>query len=408
MTAMAKYITTDLFRTQEHEDITWDLILMVEHNEEIKRLLTQAIRQAVAQNPDRKTNPVYSLESYYTFIDRAYRSMPWEIDPTDEYPDLYNRINQSMGCSYFVCDQPLEELADRGYYHNSLVYHEPFRSWWIRFLSVYGEYLNTEESWNEACYQTALDNKDFHLDDGTYEDPSNWKCFNDFFARRLRDPSVRPVHEPDDAMGVVAPADAVPQGVWQIDENGRLAADDQGVIHGIVIKTGVLNEIPVFLGDSAYRDAFAGGTLTHTFLDINDYHRYHFPVTGTIKEVQLIKGDDAPGGAITWVKEQGRYRQFYGGRFGWQSIETRGVIILETETGALAAVAPIGMCQVSSVNFEDSVVPGTHVKKGDPMGCFLFGGSDIVMIFDKKAAFEMTAEPDVHLNTGEAYGRMNG
>lgn len=41
---------------------------------------------------------------------------------------------------------------------------------------------------------------------------------------------------------------------------------------------------------SAYRDAFAGGTLTHTFLDVNDYHRYHAPVSGVLREFRNIPG----------------------------------------------------------------------------------------------------------------------
>ena len=40
--------------------------------------------------------------------------------------------------------------------------------------------------------------------------------------------------------------------------------------------------------------------MTHTFLDINDYHRYHMPVSGPVREVLLVPQDDAPGGVITW------------------------------------------------------------------------------------------------------------
>ena len=66
------------------------------------------------------------------------------------------------------------------------------------------------------------------------------------------------------------------------------------------------------------------------------------------------------------------------------------------------------MCEVSSVNFESTVVPGAEVKKGDPLGYFLFGGSDIVMIFSKDAGFTLTAEPDQHIDMGTAIGRLEG
>ena len=66
------------------------------------------------------------------------------------------------------------------------------------------------------------------------------------------------------------------------------------------------------------------------------------------------------------------------------------------------------MCQVASVNFEEDVVIGKNVKKGDPMGYFLYGGSDIVMIFEKDAGFTLSHEKGKRLNVGEEYGRIRG
>ena len=247
---------------------------------------------------------------------------------------------------------------------------------------------------------------DFHLHDGTYESPENWKTFNDFFARKLSDPAVRPIADPSDDNTVVFPADSVPQGIWQIDENSRVVAENEESQAGLAIKTGTLSNVSVLLGKSRYADAFRGGTLTHTFLDINDYHRYHFPVGGTVREVLLIPQDDAPGGVITWDAEQGRYKEYFSETIGWQSIETRGVVIGEMKDGGYVAIVPVGMCQISSVNFEDTVVPGAKVRKGDPLGFFLFGGSDIIMIFSRERSFDMTAKKDVHYVMGGEYGRL--
>ena len=85
---------------------------------------------------------------------------------------------------------------------------------------------------------------------------------------------------------------------------------------------------------SAYQDAFAGGTLTHTFLDVNDYHRYHFPVSGTILEVRKIPSLDAVGGIISWDHEQKKYL-LWDENPGWQSIETRDCLIMDTEHGLM-------------------------------------------------------------------------
>lgn len=385
--------------------ITEELIELTEQNDELKQLLSKAIDQAAAEVTDRTMNPVDSLESYYAFIDRIVKAMPWEVSPYGEYSSLYERIDQGMGCMYFIADQPLEELSEKGYFHHSLLYHEPFRSWWTRMLKANGEFLNSEESWNEEYYQNALAAKDFQLESDLYEDPSNWKCFNDFFARKLRDPSMRPVSEPDDPLIITAPADSEPQGVWKIDDTGRVIIDIAEQ-KGIPIKTGTLTDISVLLEGSAYADAFANGTVTHTFLDIDDYHRYHFPVSGTVREIYNIAADDAPGGVIVYDEELGRYHEYYSETIGWQSIETRGVVIVETESGTLCAIVPVGMCQVSSVNFEPEVKVGVQVQKGDPLGYFLFGGSDIIMVFSEQAGFEMRAESGVHLHMGETYGTI--
>ena len=184
---------------------------------------------------------------------------------------------------------------------------------------------------------------------------------------------------------MISPADSVPQGIWQIDKNSRIVNDEISEDHGIAIKTGILTDVSVLLKTSKYAHSFASGTLTHIFLDINDYRRYHFPVSGTVEEVLLIPQDDAPGGVIVWDEKQQCYKEYFSEVFGWQSIETRGAVIVKAESGALCAIVPVGMCEVSSVNFESTVVPGAEVKKGDPLGYFLFGGSDIVMIFSKDA-----------------------
>ena len=47
------------------------------------------------------------------------------------------------------------------------------------------------------------------------------------------------------------------------------------------------------------------------------------------------------------------------------------------------------------------------IEKGDPLGYFMFGGSDIVMIFSEDLDFNLTAEADEHYNMGEEYGRIH-
>ena len=68
------------------------------------------------------------------------------------------------------------------------------------------------------------------------------------------------------------------------------------------------------------------------------------------------------------------------------------------------------MSQVSSVKLEDSVKVGMVVQKGDPLGYFLFGGSEIVMLFQKAVQFDLTVPQNngryAHRLMGEQYGKL--
>src|SRR4030042_1557238 len=63
----------------KHEPITEQLITMVEHNSELKRMLIHSIEIAKKINPDKATNPAQTLNEYYVFIDWAAQAMPWSI-----------------------------------------------------------------------------------------------------------------------------------------------------------------------------------------------------------------------------------------------------------------------------------------------------------------------------------------
>jgi phosphatidylserine decarboxylase precursor len=386
---------------------TLELISIVENNPDIKSMLIKSIAQAKVVNPDKNTNPAQTLNEYYEFVTWAETCMPWSILPNTPYTSLYDKIDQSLDYFYFINDQPLAELEGKGLYHNSIQYVSPYNDWLVSFIKAWGLYLDTPASWKDEYYQMAMTDSKFGLEAGWYEDPSNWKTFNQFFARYLKSPDQRPITALTDSTIVVSPADAMPQGVWQIDANSNIALKK-----GVAIKSGTLTSIVTFVGDdSQYKNEFANGIMTHTFLDVQDYHRFHFPVSGIIKEVRNIAEQDAVGGIITWDPSIPRYMLDCTVP-SWQAIETRGCVIIDTEDFGLVAILPIGMSQICSVKFEANIHPGTRVKKGDMLGCFLFGGSDIVMLFQQKAGFVIKAatagQSYQHILMGETYGELTG
>lgn len=388
---------------------TKELITLLENSPKVKSMLESSIVKAKEINPDRNTNPAQNLEEYYDLITYAETAMPWALIKKEEYPEIFDNIFQSFCAFYFLIDQPLPDLKGKGLVNNSLQYYEPFAEWLTTFNKSWGAFLDTEESWNNENYQMALNDPAFGLQNGWYEDPANWKTFNQFFARYLKSNDMRPIASPDDESVVASFADSQPMGVWKIDDNSNLIGKE-----GVPVKSATLKSISKLIGEkSKYKDAFANGTLTHSFLNVNDYHRYHFPLSGTIKEARIIEGINPSGGQLWWDEENNRYAFNPSAKTGWQSIETRGCVILETEKYGLVALMPIGMAVVGSVNFEDNITPGTKIKKGDMLGHFAFGGSDFIMIFQDGVTFTLDAPKQddgdsyKHLLMGERLGLLS-
>ncbi|UCH79515.1 MAG: phosphatidylserine decarboxylase [Candidatus Coatesbacteria bacterium] len=368
-------------------------------------MLERSLAEAAKANPDVKTNPVQSLSDFYDFVDRASECLPQDL--LEVFPNLseHEQMLQGICYPYFLVNQPLPELENKGLFKNALQYYGPFSAWMRDFAIARGAYADSEESWSEEIYQEIYNDPNFGLQQGWYESPENWKTFNQFFAKYLKSPEVRPITSPDDASVVTSPADSVPQGIWPIDGDSKIQVDG-----GLKVKLATYYSVSDLLGeDSAYKDAFANGVLTHTFLNVFDYHRYHFAVGGTILEKKSIAENVALD--VAWDEGRGEYIPL--DSTGWQFTQTRGYVIMDTGEYGLVALMPMGMAQVSSVNFEDDVVVGAVHKKGDMLGNFLFGGSDFIMLFQEGAAFELTApmenETDYkHLLVGEEYGRMTG
>jgi phosphatidylserine decarboxylase precursor len=381
-------------------EATEALIKICNENAEVKSLLEHAIAQAAEINPDRRYNPAQSLDEFYDFIDWNVRQLPWDVmihHSPDEYGrTLYGRTDQGVGYFWFIVDQPLDELKDRGFFYPTVEFVEPFASWLSTYSNTWAEFLDTEESWNDTYYNMVKDDPDWGLDKGWYGEGNQWRTYNEFFARKLASPDMRPIATDYE---VVCPVDSWPKQTWQIDDNNQLQYPQD-----LQIKTAKISDIAQLIGDdSQYKDAFAGGTLTHTFLDVNLYHRYHSPVNGVLKELRKVPGVSAGGGYTLWDDDTKLY--YYINDLGFQMVETRACAIIETEEFGLVAMMPVGMSQICSVNWLPSLHVGQELKQGDEMGFFQFGGSDVVMIFQKGVDVNIVHGFELTL-MGQPYARL--
>ena len=103
----------------------------------------------------------------------------------------------------------------------------------------------------------------------------------------------------------------------------------------------------------------------------NDYHRYHFPCDGKALAPIKIKGPLYSVSPYALVKN-----------FTRVFIENkREITSLQTSTYGNMLLIPVGATMVGSIL--QSYTSDSAIKKGDEMGYFAFGGSTIVILFEK-------------------------
>lgn len=334
----------------KHQPIVEELITILEVRPDLKKALLKSLKEA-----NRLDAP--TLKEYYKFLDNMVTLIPTERN-------LYYHIVEF----YYLLD-PKDD---------SILQHDPlFQQWMIKFADDWGSFLDTPAS--AKGIQTFLTDPDFHMDD-YYVPPSGWLTFNQFFARKVKG-GKRPVDHPCDDNVIVSPADSTFRAQFKIKEDST-----------IVVK-GIKYSVMELLDGSPYQECFKGGTFMHSFLNVNDYHRYHVPVRGKVLEARQIYGnvfletEQLPDGSLHARDET-----------GYQFKQARGLVVLDSPIG-LVAVLPIGMAQVSSCNINVEV--GAELAKGEEFGYFLFGGSDIIVMFDRNCKVKICMKEDVHYNQGK-------
>ena len=162
-------------------------------NISLRCLLEQSLAQAAIANPHRETNPVRTVEEWCAYVERFAHCMPWQGMDIGEEASFFRRIDQNIGYFYFLLDQPLDALRDKGYIYPSLQYEPRVAAWLKEYNTAWGKWLSGPDSWNDSYYNIARTDARFDLDTDRYESPDNWHSWNDFFARKLRSAYRNPV-----------------------------------------------------------------------------------------------------------------------------------------------------------------------------------------------------------------------
>lgn len=205
--------------------------------------------------------------------------------------------------------------------------------------------------------------EDFVCDpDKPYYGFSSW---DNFFTRKFRE-GRRPVAEPDNDSIVVNACESTP---YRLARNVKMR--DQFWIKG--------QPYSVFhmLDGDPLAQQFVGGTFYQAFLSAFNYHRWHSPVSGTIVKARLVDGSYYAAALVDGFDPETQDNcQAY-----LTQTAARALVFIEADNPdiGLMAILFVGMGDVSSN--EITAYEGQHVKKGDQLGMFHFGGSTHVIMF---------------------------
>ena len=422
----------------------------------------QAIKTVSEQNI-LELDKIKTLYQFYYYLDQLVKWIPeirhWEwYGETFHERTVYLRITQF----YYYFNQPeLVALQSPIAPEKTLKKHEPVHKtkqklspisqWMHQFSLAWGDFLDTKESIDPERLETFKYAPEYALQDFKTP-PTGYKSFNAFFAREFEDiKKQRPVAQEENDRVIVFPAESTYVGQWRIstDVGPPLAAPPSIFVNHI--------EWPIEerLEDTSYNKIFEGGLFCHTFLNTYDYHRLHTPVRGWVKEAKFIpgqvylevhlkeqEGEPADGQLAKAVVPQ----RYLGAEdaTGYQFVQCRGLLVIESPIGHVA-IWSMGMAHVSSVVFvepktHDPILPtkeereaflkyenydhyvellkplndrihdalvGKYVEKGEMFSYFQFGGSDFVMVFERDANVDITAEVGIHYPIRSQFGVSN-
>ncbi len=224
---------------------------------------------------------------------------------------------------------------------NALVKRKALSIW-------YGKQMDLPKSAEKI--QSFVNNYDIDL---SIAEKQEFDSFNDFFYRKLK-PNARPIN--NDSSILISPAD------------GKILAYENIDNQDFIIKSHRFN-LNDYLQNSKLSKKFAGGSLLIIRLCPTDYHRYHFPLSGTVEKSTNIDGCYY---SVSPIAIKNKIELFY--------MNKRSITEFYSPLFGDIIISEVGATLVGSII---QTYNTAKVKKGDEKGYFKFGGSTVVLIFEK-------------------------
>jgi phosphatidylserine decarboxylase len=201
-----------------------------------------------------------------------------------------------------------------------------------------------------------------------------FKSYNDFFHREIRK-EARPLAAPGDPKVIVSAND------------GNIVTIARGVKRtDLFWLKGEPFSLADMLDRSEYVERFVGGYVFQSFLSGANYHRWHAPIDGVVRDARVVNGlmfSEAESAGFD--PNAGILSEGYDA-----CVNTRGLVFIESADPKLGMVCvmPIGITEISSVTIK--VKKGDRVSKGDELGYFSYGGSSMCLLFQPGAIDHFT------------------
>ncbi len=219
------------------------------------------------------------------------------------------------------------------------------------FSKVYGWLMkrpNSQKRIKPFIKKYGVDMRDF---EGQIQD---YKTFNEFFCRKLR----KGAREIDLSPGVaVFPADGRHMGFQNITETQSVFTKGQSF------------NLEKLLGSKLEAQRYIGGSLILSRLCPVDYHRFHFPVEGAVSNPTLING-------YLYSVNPMALRRNLDILFRNKRVKTT----IQTQDMGLVTMIEVGATCVGSII--QTFDPNSNISKGEEKGCFEFGGSAAILLFE--------------------------
>lgn len=202
------------------------------------------------------------------------------------------------------------------------------------------------------------------LSECVIKDPAEFKTFNDFFYRKL-EPDARPVEAANEDGVAVSPADCrctafvtvdSATELWIKGRNFSLAKLFNGNFNDLD-KTSLYNPSKCSVG--IFR------------LAPQDYHRFHSPVAGTVGPMKYIEGEYYTVNPMAIRSDLDVYGE-----------NVRVIVPIYTEKFGTVILVGVGAMMVGSTII--TVKEGQKIERGEEVGYFKFGGSTVLLLFDKE------------------------